>query len=61
MRRFLLGALTSLLLFGQAPVARPEFEVASIKPSAPDGFERGGSGVHIDGSQVSFKFLSLSN
>jgi uncharacterized protein (TIGR03435 family) len=61
MRRVLLGALTSLLLFGQAPGTRPEFEVASIKPSAPDGFERGGSGVHIDGSQVSFKFLSLSN
>ena len=27
----------------------------------PDEFNRGGAGTHIDGSQVSFKFLSLNN
>jgi uncharacterized protein (TIGR03435 family) len=59
MRPGLLGVLAAVALFGQG--ARPEFEVASIKPSPPDEFERSGSGVHIDGSQVSFKFLSLSN
>ena len=59
MRPGLLGVLATVALFGQS--ARPEFEVASIKPSAPDGFERGGAGVHIDGSQVSFTFRSLSN
>jgi|SRR3984957_8586156 hypothetical protein len=59
MRQVLLGALTSVLLFGQSPVARPEFEVASIKPSPPDEFNRVGAGLHLDGSQVSFKFFSL--
>jgi uncharacterized protein (TIGR03435 family) len=61
MRQVLLGALASVLLFGQPPVGRPEFEVASIKPSPPDEFDRGGANTHVDGSQVSFKFLSLSN
>jgi uncharacterized protein (TIGR03435 family) len=59
MRQVLLGALTSVFLFGQSPVARPEFEVASIKPSPPDEFNRVGAGLHLDGSQVSFKFFSL--
>ncbi len=68
MRQGVPGALALLALLSQAPAlsgqttpARPEFEVASIKPSAPDEFDRGGAGTHIDGSQVSFKFLSLSN
>src|ERR1700733_14071335 len=60
MRQGLLGVLASLALFGQAPPTKPEFEVASIKPSAPDEFERGGAGTHIDSSQVSLKFVSLS-
>jgi len=59
MRLGLLGALASVLLFGQPPVARPEFEVASIQPSPPDEFNRVGAGLHLDGSQVSFKFFSL--
>jgi hypothetical protein len=59
MRQVLLGALTSVVLFGQPPVGRPEFEVASIKPSPPDEFNRVGSGMHIDGSQVSYRFFSL--
>jgi len=57
----LLVLLVSTALFGQAPTTRPEFEVASIKVSAPDEFDRTGAGSHVDGSQVSFKFLSLSN
>ncbi len=66
MRQGLVGVLIPVALlgqtalFGQAPVARPEFDVASIKPSAPDEFDRGGARTHIDGSQVGFKFLSLS-
>jgi uncharacterized protein (TIGR03435 family) len=58
-----LGMLAAVALFGQtallAQAARPEFEVASIKPSPPDEFNRIGAGMHIDGSQVSFKFFSL--
>jgi uncharacterized protein (TIGR03435 family) len=56
-----LGVLAAVALLGQTPAVRPEFEVASIKPSAPDEFERGGAGTHIDGSEVSFKFRSLGN
>ena len=36
-------------------------DMAAYLREEPDEFERSGSGVHIDGSQVSFKFLSLSN
>ena len=61
MRQALLGVLASVTLFAQAPVVRPEFEVASIKPSAPDEFNRAGAGMHLDGSQVSYKYLSLHN
>jgi len=59
MRQGLLGFVASVALFGQVPPARTEFEVASIKPSSPDEFNQAGAGVHIDGSQVSYKFLSL--
>ena len=45
MRQSLLGVwaavvLSQTALFGQAAPARPEFEVASIKPSSPDEFSR---------------------
>jgi len=45
MRSFLLLLLTALALL----VQKPEFEVASIKPSAPDA-SGVRAGVHIDGS-----------
>jgi uncharacterized protein (TIGR03435 family) len=61
MRQGRLGVLASAALFAQAPVVRPEFEVASIKPAAPDEFNRAGAGMHLDGSQVSYKYLSLHN
>ena len=38
-----------------------EFEVASIKPSAPAGGNRVLGGMHIDGSQVNWTFLSLKD
>jgi uncharacterized protein (TIGR03435 family) len=66
MRQKILGTLAAVAFFSQAPAllgqatpARPEFEVASIKPSPPDEFNRVGAGLHLDGSQVSFKFFSL--
>lgn len=61
MRQALLGLLASVALFGQAPASRLEFEVASIKPATPDEFNRVGAGMHVDGAQVSWKFLSLKD
>lgn len=61
MRESLLGVLAAVALFGQAQPARPEFEVASIKPSASAGINRVRVGLHIDGSQVSAASLSLDN
>ncbi len=61
MRQSLLGVLAAVALFGQAQPARPEFEVASIKPSASAGINRVRVGLHIDGSQVSAASLSLDN
>lgn len=49
----------AVVALGQTPPARPEFEVASIKPSASAGVDRVRVGVHIDGSQVSVAALSL--
>jgi uncharacterized protein (TIGR03435 family) len=61
MPRYLIGLLTSVALFGQAPAARPEFEVASIRPGAPPGTSRVLGGMQIDGSQVTWTFLSLKD
>ena len=57
--------LASGAVFGQAP-ARLEFEVASIKPSAPVGTNPLGTnrvlaGMHVDGAQVSWTLLSLND
>lgn len=51
--------LVAVVAFGQTAPTRPEFEVASIKPSASAGVDRVRVGVHIDGSQVSVASLSL--
>jgi len=55
--------LASGVAFGQAPAARLEFEVASIKASAPPGTgpNRAVGGMHVDGAQVSWTFLSLND
>jgi uncharacterized protein (TIGR03435 family) len=45
--------LPSLLVFGQ------EFEVASIKPSAPSSQGQAIAGLHIDGAMVRYSALSL--
>jgi uncharacterized protein (TIGR03435 family) len=59
---FLLAAASCAVLLAQdAP--RLEFEVASIKASAPPGAGAGRvlGGMHIDGSQVNWTFLSLKD
>jgi uncharacterized protein (TIGR03435 family) len=58
MRRWVFLALLTAGLFGQE-AKRPEFEVASIKPSAPSGIQRIDVGLHIDGAQVRASYLSL--
>jgi uncharacterized protein (TIGR03435 family) len=60
-RSVLLGALVPLAVFGQNAPARPEFEVASIKPSAPSGVDRANVGVRIDGAQVRCTYFSLKD
>src|SRR5882724_1221964 len=59
--RFILGA--SLVLLAAAGVAqtRPEFEVASVKPSAPAQMGQGSIGIHIDGAQLRCSTLSMKD
>jgi uncharacterized protein (TIGR03435 family) len=52
-----LGAST---LFGQNP-ARPSFEVASIRPSAPGPPQQGVAGARIDGAQFRTAYLTLKD
>jgi uncharacterized protein (TIGR03435 family) len=64
--RYRLSALAAVAvlgpgLFAQAPAGRPEFEVASIKPSPPDQANQVNGGLHIDGSQVSCVRFSLND
>jgi len=58
-RSVLLSLLISGFAFGQT-AGRPEFEVASIKPSAPL-VDRVNIGVHVDGAQVRCTDLSLKD
>ena len=50
----------SAAVFAQAP-AGPEFEVASIRPSAPPAANRVNVGVRIDGAQLKCSYLSLKD
>jgi uncharacterized protein (TIGR03435 family) len=51
----LICAFLPLVAFAQ------QFEVASVRPSAPPGAERMNVGVHIDGQQVSITALNLKD
>ena len=46
--------------FSQTLPARPEFEVASVRPSAPPT-DRVNIGMHVDGARVSCTYLSLKD
>lgn len=59
MRCILAITLLSAGVFGQTPPARPEFEVASVKPSPQQPLGQANVGVHIDGAQVHCTFLSM--
>ncbi|HTS62609.1 MAG TPA: TIGR03435 family protein [Candidatus Acidoferrales bacterium] len=45
----------------QSEPARMEFEVASVKPAAPGVPGQIPVGVHVDGAQVSFRYLPLQD
>jgi len=60
-RRIIPAVLASLTSFGQTAPARPEFEVASIRPSAPPAAGQAKVGVHVDGARVIFTYLSLKD
>src|SRR5690242_13058881 len=49
----------AFLLSAQTKPARPEFEVASIKPSPAQMPNQAAIGLHIDGSQVRMAYLPL--
>jgi uncharacterized protein (TIGR03435 family) len=55
----ILAAFVTLTAFGQT--APPQFEVASIRPSAPGALGQVGLGLHIDGSQVSVRQFALKD
>lgn len=59
MQRWVLLAVLAPALLGQEKPGKLEFEVASIKPSAPLTAQRVDVGLHIDGSQVRCSYLSL--
>jgi uncharacterized protein (TIGR03435 family) len=58
-RGLLWALLSSIAAFGQSPSARPEFEVASIKKSAPATPGQVNIGVHIDGAMVRCSSLPM--
>lgn len=62
MQRGILAILAAAAAWAQNEPARPEFEVASIRPSAPyTGAGQLKVGVHIDGAQVNCIYLSLKD
>jgi uncharacterized protein (TIGR03435 family) len=57
-----LACVTAPAVFCQTPAARSEFEVASVKASAPLSADGQFSvGVHIDGAMVRCNYLTLRN
>jgi uncharacterized protein (TIGR03435 family) len=57
----LLTLVAAPAVFCQAPATRSEFEVASVKASAPITDAGFSVGVHIDGAMVRCTYLSLLN
>ncbi|MGA2771071.1 MAG: TIGR03435 family protein [Bryobacteraceae bacterium] len=60
-RGLLLTFFSSIAAFGQSPSARPEFEVASVKKSAPAAAGQVNIGVHIDGAMVRYGSLPMKS
>jgi uncharacterized protein (TIGR03435 family) len=60
-RGLLCAVVSSIAAFGQSPSARPEFEVASVKKSAPAMPGEVNAGVHIDGAMVRCSSLPMKS
>src|SRR5450432_3185791 len=63
-QRFLFAILSAGVAFSHAPgqtAPRPEFEVASIKPSPPLASDQVNVGVRIDGALVIIHSFSLKD
>jgi hypothetical protein len=60
-RSVLLAGLVCAAAFGQAAPAHPQFEVASIRPSGPMPESRLSIGLHIDGAQARYTFLTVKD
>jgi uncharacterized protein (TIGR03435 family) len=58
-RGLLFTLLSSIAAFGQSPSTRPEFEVASVKKSAPIMPGQVNIGVHIDGAMIRCSSLPM--
>jgi uncharacterized protein (TIGR03435 family) len=58
-RTLAVAALAAAAAFAQSSPSRPEFEVSSIKPSAPWGTDHINFGIKIDGAQVHIGQTSL--
>src|SRR5260221_13100083 len=59
--RFISGVGLVLLAVAGVAQTRPEFEVASVKPSAPAQMGQRSVGVHIDGAQLRCSTLSMKD
>jgi uncharacterized protein (TIGR03435 family) len=57
----LTGFLLNMLVSAAALAQTPQFEVASIRPSAGPGSDRMNIGVHVDGQRVSCTALNLKD
>jgi uncharacterized protein (TIGR03435 family) len=53
--------VTAAAAFGQTPAVRPEFEVASVKPSAALVDGQFSIGVHLDGAIFRCNYFSMRN
>ena len=60
-RAITLPVVASALMYAQSPPARPEFEVASIRPSEQTSQSMLNVGLHIDGAQVRCTDMSLKD
>jgi uncharacterized protein (TIGR03435 family) len=58
-RCLLLTLLAAVAAFGQSLPARAEFEVASVKKSAPARPDQFNIGLHIDGAMVRYSYLPM--
>ena len=61
LRSFSFAVFACAAAFGQPKPARPEFEVASIKPSPPQAPNQAAVGVHIDGAQFRCNYFTFKD